>query len=59
MFTFNPDLARDDEMEDGDEAFDTANLPTEEEEADVVTKLSHCFFESCKILIFWFPSTVP
>jgi hypothetical protein len=43
MFTFNPDLARDDEMEDGDEAFDTANLPTEEEEADVVTELSHWF----------------
>jgi len=47
MFTFNPDLARDDEMEDGDEAFDTANLPTEEEESEVViTELSHLSFES-------------
>nr|SVE91988.1 EOG090X0C5B [Daphnia sinensis] len=35
MFTFNPDLARDDNMEDGDEAFDTANLPIEEEESEV------------------------
>nr|SVE74828.1 EOG090X0C5B [Daphnia carinata] len=35
MFTFNPDLARDDDMEDGDEAFDTANLPNEEEEGEV------------------------
>lgn len=42
MFTFNPDLARDDDMEDGDEAFDTANLPNEEEEGEVVTSLI-CF----------------
>nr|CAG4637303.1 EOG090X0C5B [Ceriodaphnia reticulata]SVE73160.1 EOG090X0C5B [Ceriodaphnia reticulata] len=32
MFTFNPDLARDDNVEDGDEAFDTTNLPVEEED---------------------------
>ncbi|KAI9551410.1 hypothetical protein GHT06_021743 [Daphnia sinensis] len=39
MFTFNPDLARDDNMEDGDEAFDTANLPIEEEESEVYREL--------------------
>lgn len=32
MFTFNPDMARDDNFEDGDEAFDTTNLPKEDEE---------------------------
>lgn len=32
MFTFNPDMARDDEFEDGDEAFDTANLSNEDDE---------------------------
>nr|CAG4636461.1 EOG090X0C5B [Eubosmina coregoni]SVE70024.1 EOG090X0C5B [Eubosmina coregoni] len=30
MFTFNPDMAVDDAFEEGDEAFDTANLPDEE-----------------------------
>ena len=44
MFTFNPDLARDDDMEEGDEAFDTANLPTEEEETEVVTGNSFIVF---------------
>ncbi|XP_057379263.1 zinc finger CCCH domain-containing protein 15 homolog isoform X2 [Daphnia carinata] len=39
MFTFNPDLARDDNMEDGDEAFDTANLPNEEEDSEVYREL--------------------
>nr|SVE75351.1 EOG090X0C5B [Daphnia dolichocephala] len=39
MFTFNPDLARDDDIEDGDEAFDTANLPNEDEESDVYREL--------------------
>nr|SVE75984.1 EOG090X0C5B [Daphnia hispanica] len=39
MFTFNPDLAREDDMEDGDEAFDTANLPDEEEEGEVYREL--------------------
>nr|SVE77830.1 EOG090X0C5B [Daphnia lumholtzi] len=39
MFTFNPDLARDDDMEDGDEAFDTANLPIEEDESEVYREL--------------------
>lgn len=34
MFTFNPDLARDDDFDDGDEAFDTANLPKDEEEGE-------------------------
>nr|CAG4647348.1 EOG090X0C5B [Megafenestra aurita]SVE92616.1 EOG090X0C5B [Megafenestra aurita] len=34
MFTFNPDLARDDDMEDGDEAFDTTNLPVEDDETE-------------------------
>ena len=33
MFTFNPDMARDDgDFEDGDEAFDTTNLPKEDED---------------------------
>lgn len=32
MFTFNPDLARDEEFDEGDEAFDTTNLPRDEEE---------------------------
>ena len=43
MFTFNPDLARDDEFEDGDEAFDTANLPVEDEGEDG-TVVCHCVF---------------
>lgn len=35
MFTFNPDMARDDgDVEDGDEAFDTANLPMDEEDEE-------------------------
>jgi len=29
MFTFNPDMATADQYDDGDEAFDTANLPSE------------------------------
>ena len=45
MFTFNTDLARDDDMEEGDEAFDTANLPTEEEETEVVTGNSFIVFK--------------
>nr|CAG4641988.1 EOG090X0C5B [Eurycercus lamellatus] len=32
MFTFNPDMARDDDFEEGDEAFDTTNLPKEDDE---------------------------
>nr|CAG4644250.1 EOG090X0C5B [Lepidurus arcticus] len=34
MFTFNPDLATNEGYEDGDEAFDTSNLPRENEEED-------------------------
>lgn len=41
MFTFNPDLARDDDMEDGDEAFDTTNLPAEDDEAENATVVSY------------------
>lgn len=31
MFTFNPELAADDQYEEGDDAFDTGNLPQDEE----------------------------
>ena len=50
MFTFNPDLARDDNMEEGDEAFDTTNLPAEEEEDEfvIVAIISFIAFD-----IFW------
>lgn len=44
MFTFNPDLARDELFEEGDEAFDTTNLPKDEEDeegATMVLKRSH------------------
>nr|CAG4645069.1 EOG090X0C5B [Leptodora kindtii] len=34
MFTFNPDMAHDDNLEDGDDAFDTTNLPKEEDGED-------------------------
>nr|CAG4652116.1 EOG090X0C5B [Triops cancriformis] len=34
MFTFNPDLANTEGYEEGDEAFDTSNLPKENEEDD-------------------------
>merc|ERR1711928_11878 len=34
MFTFNPDMANDDNFEDGDEAFDTANLPDDNEHGE-------------------------
>lgn len=34
MFTFNPDMAIDDAFEEGDEAFDTANLPEDGEEGE-------------------------
>lgn len=43
MFTFNPDLARDDNVEDGDEAFDTTNLPVDEEEDDMVIEYIFAF----------------
>jgi len=32
MFTFNPDMAREDDFEEGDEAFDTTNLPDDDNE---------------------------
>ena len=36
MFTFNPAMAVDsDQMEDGDETFDTRNLPCDEEEDNI------------------------
>merc|ERR1711928_206068 len=34
MFTFNPDMANDDNFEDGEEAFDTANLPDDNEHGE-------------------------
>lgn len=39
MFTFNPDMARDDDFEDGDEAFDTANLPNDDDEEEGEEKI--------------------
>ena len=33
MFTFNPDMAADD-FEDGEEAFDTSNLPRDDEDGE-------------------------
>lgn len=40
MFTFNPDMAVDDAFEEGDEAFDTANLPEDAEEGEDGTVVS-------------------
>lgn len=34
MFTFNPDMAQDDNFDEGDEAFDTANLPNDNEHGE-------------------------
>lgn len=35
MFSFNPELAADYDMEDGDEAFDSYSVQNEEEEEEV------------------------
>ena len=39
MFTFNLDLARDDDFEEGDEAFDTTNLPKEDNDEQQDTSI--------------------
>lgn len=43
MFTFNPDMAHDDNLEDGDDAFDTTNLPKEEDGEDTDAMVTSIF----------------